>query len=162
MEISDNFISSSLIYSQLALKKSELANIDKKELEKSSFEKGDSANPISNYDEKDYERVLNKFKDKDAETKMHEQTHASLANTTTPISYNYQLGPDGKLYATGGSVRFDTSIPQDEKEAKLKLDELQKASSAVDGLSRADMAISSAANLNKMLLNSIQGVENEN
>ncbi|OCL86544.1 putative metalloprotease CJM1_0395 family protein [Arcobacter porcinus] len=161
MEIQTDYLNTSSIYAELSLKKSQLANIDKQELLKSTFEKNDSANPISKYDEKDYERVLDKFKSKDAEVKAHEQTHASLGTTTTPISYNYQVGPDGKLYATGGSVRFDTSIPKD-KEASLKLDKLQKASSSVDDLSRADIAISSAANLNKMLINSLLGFENEN
>ncbi|HJE02454.1 MAG TPA: hypothetical protein K8U92_01095 [Aliarcobacter thereius] len=162
MEIQTDILNTSSIYAELALKKSQLANIDKQDLFKSTFEKNDSANPISKYDEKDYERVLDKFKSKDAEVKAHEQTHASLGTTTTPISYNYQVGPDGKLYAVGGSVRFDTSIPKDKEEASLKLDKLQKASSSVDDLSRADMAISSAANLNKILLNSMQGFENEN
>ncbi|OCL82078.1 putative metalloprotease CJM1_0395 family protein [Arcobacter porcinus] len=162
MEIQTDYLNTSSIYAELSLKKSQLANIDKQELLKSTFEKNDSANPISKYDEKDYERVLDKFKSKDAEVKAHEQTHASLGTTTTPISYNYQVGPDGKLYATGGSVRFDTSIPKDKEEASLKLDKLQKASSSVDDLSRADIAISSAANLNKMLLNSLLGFENEN
>ncbi|OCL86880.1 SprA-related family protein [Aliarcobacter thereius] len=162
MEIQTDILNTSSIYAELALKKSQLANIDKQDLFKSTFEKNDSANPISKYDEKDYERVLDKFKSKDAEVKAHEQTHASLGTTTTPISYNYQVGPDGKLYAVGGSVRFDTSIPKDKEEASLKIDKLQKASSSVDDLSRADMAISSAANLNKILLNSMQGFENEN
>lgn len=47
MEIQNDYLSASTIYSELALKRSELANIDKKELEKSTFEKSDSTNPIS-------------------------------------------------------------------------------------------------------------------
>ena len=138
-------------------------NIDKKELEKSTFEKSDSTNPISKYDEKDYERVLNRFKSSDMETRNHEQLHASLGTTTTPIRYDYQMGPDGKLYAIGGNVRFDTSIPKDKDEAIQKLDELQKASSSPEGLSRADSSIAQAANLNKMLIQSIQeGANYEN
>ncbi|WP_170126881.1 putative metalloprotease CJM1_0395 family protein [Aliarcobacter trophiarum] len=133
-----------------------MANIDKKELEKSYFEKSDSVNEYSKYDEKDYERVLNRFKSSDSEVKNHEQLHASMGTTTTPIRYDYQMGPDGKLYATGGSVRFDTSIPKDEAGAMQKLDELQKAASSPDGLSRADLGIAHSANLNKMLLQSIQ------
>ena len=44
-----------------------------------------------------------------------------------------------------------------------KLDELQKASSSPEGLSRADSSIAQAANLNKMLLQSIQeGANYEN
>ena len=44
-----------------------------------------------------------------------------------------------------------------------KLDELQKASSSPEGLSRADSSIAQAANLNKMLIQSIQeGANYEN
>ena len=104
MEISNNVSNISSIYQELALKKSELSNIDKKESQKSSFEKNDEVVLGENYDENDYQRVLNKFKNKDSEVKTHEQTHASGVTTTSAINYNYQVGPDGKLYAIGGSV----------------------------------------------------------
>lgn len=100
--------------------------------------------------------MLSKFKNKDSEVKMHEQTHAASATTTTAINYNYQVGPDGKLYAVGGSVRFDTSIPKDEAAASIKLEQLKDASSSVDGLSGADAQIAQKANLNKMLIQSMK------
>ena len=166
MEINNFSQSSSLIYQELAQKRAELSNIDKKELEKSTQESYDKVNTSDNkYDEKDYDRVLEKFKDLDAQTKIHEQTHASGAPTTTPINYNYQVGPDGKLYATGGSVRFDTSIPEDTASANVKLEQLKDASTSVDDLSSADAQIARTANLNKLLLQSQdynQGVSNEN
>lgn len=164
MEIYDSYQNASSIYQQLALKKSELATLDKKEIEKSTFEKNDTVQlGQKNYDENDYLRVLNKFKNKDSEVKTHEQTHASLGTTTAPISYNYQTGPDGKLYAMGGSVRFDTSIPNNPESAKAKLEELKDASSSVSSLSGADASIAQTANLNKMLLESIkEGYSYEN
>jgi len=157
MELNNFSQSPSLIYQQIAQKRSELANIDKKELEKSTQESYDKVNISDNkYDEKDYNRVLSKFKNIDSETKIHEQSHAAGVATTAPISYTYQIGPDGKLYATGGSVRFDTSIPKDEGSANVKLEQLKDASSSVDGLSGADAAITRTANLNKLLLQSKQ------
>lgn len=169
MEINNFSQSSSLIYQQLAQKRAELASADKEELEKSTQDSYDKVNISDNaysnkYDENDYNRVLDKFKDLDAQTKIHEQTHAAGAATTTPISYNYQVGPDGKLYATGGSVRFDTSIPEDEGSANVKLEQLKDASSSVDSLSSADAQIARTANLNKLLLQSQenQGVTNAN
>lgn len=164
MEINNTYQSTSSLYQQIALKKGELANIDKKELEKSAFEKNDTVNiSEKNYDEQDYLRVLSKFKNLDSETKIHEQTHAAGAPTTTPIQYNYQVGPDGNLYATGGSVRFDTSIPKDSASAQVKLEQLKDASSSVDGLSGADAQIAKTANLNKLLLQSVeQGVNYDN
>ncbi len=166
MEINNFSQSSSIIYQELAQKRAELSNVDKKELEKSTQESYDKVNISDNkYDEKDYNRVLDKFKDLDAQTKIHEQTHASGAPTTAPISYSYQIGPDGNLYATGGSVRFETSIPEDKQSANVKLEQLKDASSSVDELSSADAQIARTANLNKLLLQSQdynQGGSNEN
>ena len=164
MEIYDSYQNVSSIYQQLALKKSELSNLDKKELEKSAFEKNDTVQlGEKNYDENDYQRVLNKFKNKDNEIRTHEQTHASLGTTTAPINYNFQVGPDGKLYAMGGSVRFDTSIPSNPENAIVKLEELRDASSSVSPLSGADASIAQTTNLNKMLLESIkEGYSYEN
>jgi len=105
-----------------------------------------------NYDEIDFARVVEKFRSKDAEIRTHEQIHASIGHTTTPISYSYQQGPDGKMYAIGGSVRLDTSIPDDPKAAAFKLDILQKAASGPVYMSGADGAIASQSNLNKILL----------
>ena len=39
MEIQNDYLSASTIYSELVLKRSELANIDKKECEKTTFKK---------------------------------------------------------------------------------------------------------------------------
>lgn len=157
MEINNFYQSASSIYQELAQKRSELSSIDKKELEKSTQEKTDITNGIdAKYDKKDYERVIDKFENLDAKIKTHEQAHAAGAPTTAPISYTYQTGPDGKLYATGGHVRFDTSIPDDPASAAVKLEKLQSASSAPDELSGADAAIARTANLNKMLLQSKQ------
>ncbi len=145
---------SSEVYAKLAQKYSELDKINQED-KQISFEKTDTVELSlvpKNYDEQDYKRVLEKFKQRDSEVKTHEQAHASNANTTAPISYNYQVGPDGKLYATGGHVRLDTSIPKDEKEASFKLDQLQKAASSNSELSSADAQIARTANLNKMLI----------
>ena len=114
-----------------------------------------------NYDEEDFKRVLDKFKQTDANVRTHEQIHASIGHTTSPISYNYQEGPDGKMYVVGGSVRLDTSIPDDPKAASFKLDQIKRSSGAPDDASGADMMIVSQANLNKMLINT-QGQDDAN
>jgi len=145
---------SSDVYAKLAQKHSQLDKINQEE-KLSSFKKTDTIEASlvpKNYDEEDYKRVLDKFKQKDADVKAHEQAHASKAQTTAPISYNYQVGPDGKLYATGGHVRLDTSIPKDEKAASFKLDQLRNAASSPNELSSADAQIARTATLNKMLI----------
>jgi len=138
---------------QLTQKLGELDSVDKEEIQ-SKFQKNDYVD-ISNegkYDKNDYQRVLDKFKSSDSRVRTHEQAHAANGATTSPISYKYQAGPDGKLYAVGGEVRLDTSLPSDPKEAAFKLSQIQKSASAPSGLSGADAQISIQANLNKMLL----------
>ena len=83
MEIFNSYQSASSINQQIAVKKSELAAIDKKDVEKSLFEKKDTVN-ITNatVDEDDYQRVLEKFKQLDAQTRTHEQQHAASGDTT--------------------------------------------------------------------------------
>jgi hypothetical protein len=161
--ITDSFenISITQLNAKLAQKLGELNKIKQEEVEKSSNQGDyfDQSNP-KNYDQKDFERVLDKFKKTDLEIRTHEQAHATIGHTTAPISYNYQKGPDGKMYAVGGSVRLDTSIPKDPKEAMYKLDQIKKASSGVDNQSSADIGISTQASLNKMLI--LNGIQNAN
>jgi len=145
----------SILYSKLTQKLGELDSVDKKEAI-SRFNKEDIVD-ISNegkFDKNDYQRVLEKFKSSDSRVRTHEQAHASSGVTTAPISYKYQIGPDGKAYATGGEVRLDTSIPNDPKEASFKLSQIQRASNAPSDISGADAQIAIQANLNKLLLQS--------
>jgi len=138
---------------QLTQKLGELDSVDKEEIQ-SKFQKNDYVD-LSNegkYDKNDYQRVLDKFKSSDSRVRTHEQAHTANGQTTTPISYKYQAGPDGKIYAVGGEVRLDTSLPSDPKAAAFKLSQIQKSASAPSGLSGADAQISIQANLNKMLL----------
>lgn len=163
MEIYDNYQNISLLHQKLSQKKSELAALDKEDFEKSTFEKNDTVSlSEQNYDENDYARVIEKFKSKDSEVKAHEQIHASNPNAIGVASYNYQMGPDGKLYAVGGSVRFDTSIPNDPNSARVKLEQLANGANSSGDLSGADASIAQNANLNKMLIQSIKDGYYEN
>ena len=150
------------LYMQLAQKLGEKDSVNKKEIQSSFFKEDivDISNE-SKYDENDYKRVLEKFKNSDSQIRTHEQSHAANGNTTTPISYKYQTGPDGKMYAVGGEVHLDTSLPSDPKAAAFKLSQIQRASSAPSDMSGADSHIAIQANLNKMLLQS-QGDKNAN
>jgi len=161
MTISDSQSTTQLQF-KLTQKLGELDSVGKKEIQ-SNFQKNDFID-ISNeskYDKNDYQRVLEKFKSSDSEIRTHEQAHAASGHTTTPISYKYQTGPDGNLYAVGGEVRLDTSLPSDPKAAAFKLSQIQESATAPSGLSSADVQISIQANLNKMLLLS-KGEEDAN
>jgi len=149
------------LYTKLSTKHAEIEKLEEKDKIESIKKQDYIEASINKYDDDDFARVLEKFKNKDAEIRTHEQVHASIGHTTAPISYSYQQGPDGKMYAVGGSVRLETSMPDDPKAAAFKLDMLQKAASAPSNTSGADNAIASQSNLNKILLQ-LQGEENAN
>ena len=149
------------LYTKLSTKHAEIEKLEEKDKIESIKKQDYIEASINKYDDDDFARVLEKFKNKDAEIRTHEQVHASIGHTTAPISYSYQQGPDGKMYAVGGSVRLETSMPDDPKAAAFKLDILQKAASAPSNTSGADNAIASQSNLNKILLQ-LQGEENAN
>lgn len=149
------------LYTKLSTKHAEIEKLEEKDKIESVGKKDYIEASTNKYDDDDFARVLEKFKNKDAEIRTHEQVHASIGHTTAPISYSYQQGPDGKMYAVGGSVRLETSIPDDPKAAAFKLDMLQKAASAPSHTSGADNTIASQSNLNKILLQ-LQGEENAN
>ncbi|MEA2017581.1 MAG: putative metalloprotease CJM1_0395 family protein [Campylobacterota bacterium] len=161
--ITDNFDKMSInqIYSQLSSKYDKLAKIEEKEQVEATQKKDyiEQGSPTEKYDDKSFARVLEKFKQADANIRSHEQIHASIGHTTAPIAYTYQEGPDGKMYAVGGHVKLDTSIPDDPKAAAFKLDMLQKAASGPIDSSAADNTIASQSNLNKILLQ-LKGEEN--
>ena len=161
--VTDNFDKMSInqIYSQLSSKYSQLNKIEKAEEVEATQRRDyiEQSSGIDKYDEKDFAKVLEKFKQTDTNIRSHEQIHASIGHTTAPIAYTYQKGPDGKMYAVGGSVRLDTSIPNDPKAAAFKLDMLQKAASGPTDSSAADNTIAAQSNLNKILLQ-LKGEEN--
>lgn len=154
--VTDNYEKISLVQLQnkLSQKYEQLQNIESKEQLESVAKKDYIEQTVAgtNYDEQDFARVLEKFKKADAGIRSHEQIHASIGHTTAPISYTYQQGPDGKMYAVGGSVRLDTSIPEDPKAAAFKLDQIQRAASAPMDSSVADNQIVNQSNLNKILM----------
>lgn len=153
----NKYASSNEIYAKLAEKYAQLNKLDSEERagNLNKVDKIELSTAPEQYDEQDYNRVLDKFKAKDSEIRAHEQSHAANGPTAAGISYTYQTGPDGKLYAVGGHVRMDTSMPKDPEAAAFKLTQLQNAASAPDALSGADAQIARTANLNKMLLNSM-------
>ncbi len=147
-------ITESAIYVKLSQKYAELAKVDEEVEEENFLKQKQDYIDIggNNYEKNDYERVLEKFKSSDANIRSHEQAHASLTTTTSSIQYNYQQGPDGKMYAVGGHVRLDTSMPDDPKAAVVKLDQIKKSATANSDMSGADASIAIGANLMKMRL----------
>jgi len=152
IELGTATISKEQILIKLHNKQSQLTQLDKNEVISSNSPKDYIEKFENNIDKNDYERVLDKFKSMDSNTRIHEQLHASLNSGSSSIHYSYQMGPDGKMYVNGGYTRLDTSIPSDPKQASLKLDQIKKASTASSNMSAADASISRNANIMKARL----------
>ncbi|MCO4322383.1 putative metalloprotease CJM1_0395 family protein [Aliidiomarina quisquiliarum] len=87
------------------------------------------------------------LKERDAEVRRHEQTHASVGGqyAGTP-NYETEQGPDGRSYAVGGSVDIDvTPIANDPAATIQKMQTVKRAALAVDEPSAADRNVANTA-----------------
>lgn len=92
-------------------------------------------------------QVVNNLKRRDAEVKAHEASHMAAGGgvVTGSASYEYQSGPDGKMYAVGGEVRIDTS-PAGRPEATIrKMQQIRRAALAPAQPSGTDRAVAAQA-----------------
>jgi hypothetical protein len=94
------------------------------------------------------EEQVRELQKRDSEVKSHEQKHIASAGAYAKggAVYDYQMGPDGKMYAIGGRVELDTSIPEDPDQALAKARTLRASATAVGDPSSADLSIASYAN----------------
>lgn len=59
--------------------------------------------------------VIRELAQRDREVRQHEMAHKSAAGSAAgAISYDYQRGPDGRLYAVGGEVAIRLSPPSND------------------------------------------------
>lgn len=87
------------------------------------------------------------LKKRDAEVKAHEQAHMSAGGGIVQggAAYQYQHGPDGKMYAVGGEVKIDIS-PERTPEATIrKMQQVQQAAMAPAQPSGTDRAVAARA-----------------
>lgn len=82
-----------------------------------------------------------------AEVRAHEKAHQSAAGTLSSGSMNlvYQIGPDGKPYAIGGSVKIDTSEGRTPEETLEKAQRIRAAALAPSDPSAVDMRVAAQA-----------------
>ena len=58
---------------------------------------------------------------RDREVRLHEMAHKAAGGSIAgAISYTYERGPDGRMYAVGGEVSIDTSAVPGDPEATLE------------------------------------------
>ncbi|MEM6438932.1 MAG: putative metalloprotease CJM1_0395 family protein, partial [Pseudomonadota bacterium] len=84
---------------------------------------------------------------RDREVRAHEQAHATVGRPyASAPSYVYQVGPDGRRYAVGGSVQIDMSPVEGDPEATAeKMRVVAAAAMAPRDPSAADRAVAAAA-----------------
>jgi hypothetical protein len=95
----------------------------------------------------DEQRVVDELKARDAEVRRHEQAHAAVGGGyASAPSYVYQVGPDGRRYAVGGSVEIDMSpVPGDPEATIAKMDVVRRAAMAPAEPSSTDRSVAAAA-----------------
>lgn len=91
--------------------------------------------------------VVEQLRQRDAQIRQEETAHAGVAGAMAgPISYTYQRGPDGRQYATGGSVSISLRpVTGDPAEARRIGSRLAAAAMAATNPSAADIAAASRA-----------------
>lgn len=86
--------------------------------------------------------VVDRLRQRDAQVRQEETAHAGAAGDLAgPISYVYQRGPDGRLYAVGGSVPIKAqAVSGDPAEIRRIGARLSAAAHAATNPSGADLA----------------------
>lgn len=90
---------------------------------------------------------LNELKKTDREVKTHEQAHMSAAGgvaTSTP-KYEYEKGPDGKMYAVGGEVNIKMAEESSPEQTIEKAEQVKKAALAPSDPSGQDRSVAQKA-----------------
>ncbi|HLP76075.1 MAG TPA: putative metalloprotease CJM1_0395 family protein [Candidatus Paceibacterota bacterium] len=83
---------------------------------------------------------------RDREVRIHESQHLAAAGAmASGVEYEYERGPDGKMYAVGGKVRMTVSSSRSPEEALDKARQLRAAASAPSDPSGQDMSVMAKA-----------------
>jgi SprA-related family len=102
-------------------------------------------------DEKDLneedKRQVDKLKKTDQEVRSHERAHMAAGSGLVMggASYEYERGPDGKMYAVGGEVKIDTSRERDPGATIAKMQKVKRAALAPAQPSGQDRSVAAKA-----------------
>lgn len=93
------------------------------------------------------QREVDELKKTDQEVKAHERAHmaAGAGLVMGGANYQYQRGPDGKMYAVGGEVKIDTSREKDPKNTIDKMQQVKRAALAPSQPSGQDRSVAARA-----------------
>jgi len=90
---------------------------------------------------------LDKLKQTDSEVKAHEQAHMAAAGqiAASAPQYQYEKGPDGKMYAVSGEVNIKISEGQDPEKTIEKAEQVKRVALAPVEPSSQDKNVASQA-----------------
>jgi hypothetical protein len=94
------------------------------------------------------EKEVQKLKSRDADVRAHEAAHVAAGGAYIKggVSFSYQKGPDGVMYAVGGEVSIDTSPVRNDPRATIaKMETVKAAALAPADPSGADRSVAAAA-----------------
>jgi hypothetical protein len=110
-------------------------------------------------------RILNQLKARDAEVRAHEAAHLAAAgpHAKGAPTFEFETGPDGRQYATGGEVSIDTSpVPGDPEATARKAQTIKRAALAPREPSGQDRQVAAqAAQLEAQARQQIQAEKTE-
>lgn len=90
------------------------------------------------------QRQVEELQQRDREVRAHEQAHAAAGARN--VRYDYQIGPDGRSYAVGGSCDIEMSHASDDPDAKAaEARRMRAAALAPADPSAQDMAVAAKA-----------------
>ncbi len=107
---------------------------------------------------KEEKAEVKELKSRDTEVKTHEQAHVSAGASNA--QYEYETGPDGIKYATGGHAEIDTSKADNPHATLRKAQQIKKAALAPANPSSQDRKV--AAEAETMANEAQQEIRNEN
>ena len=110
----------------------------------------ESANELTSAQALAQKKLIHDLKQRDIEVRTHEASHASIGGAfARSPSYSYELGPDGKKYATAGEVSIDVSPMQGDPKATInKMQQVVAAALAPENPSTQDLRVASKATQN--------------
>lgn len=94
------------------------------------------------------QQEVTELQQRDQEVRAHEQAHiaAGGGHVRGGATYSYQTGPDGRQYATGGSVNIDVSpVPGNPEATEEKAQTVRRAALAPANPSAQDQKVASQA-----------------
>lgn len=97
------------------------------------------------------EQHVRELQTTDREVRSHEAAHKAAAGQHGgPVSFDYEKGPDGRLYAVGGEVSIDISNEGTPEATIAKMRQVRAAAMAPASPSAQDRAVAAAASSKSM------------